>query len=112
MCRSPAGRSAAQVIDILAQGRYGAAKREYYFQNDDYEYVLAPFRDGCKSCIWIPKQIDIFHSLQIPVSKDFPIEDFFRVPFTHHVRIIEETKDIQARYYYIRKNCIFAAVFY
>jgi hypothetical protein len=44
------------VIDILAQGRYGAAKREYYFQSDDYEYVLAPFRDGCKSCIWIPNR--------------------------------------------------------
>lgn len=48
--------------------------------------------------------IDIFHSLQIPVSKDFPIEDFFRVPFTHHIRIIEETKDIQARYYYIHRT--------
>lgn len=50
------------------------------------------------------EKIDIFHSLQIPVSKDFPIEDFFRVPFTHHVRIIEETKDIQARYYYIHRT--------
>ena len=50
------------------------------------------------------QKIDIFHSLQIPVSKDFPIEDFFRVPFTHHVRIIEETKNIDARYYYIHRT--------
>ncbi|MBO4613774.1 MAG: DUF1016 family protein [Bacteroidales bacterium] len=50
------------------------------------------------------RKIDIFHSLQIPVSKDFPIEDFFRVPFTHHVRIIEETKNIDARYYYIHRT--------
>ena len=50
------------------------------------------------------QKIDIFHSLQIPVSKDFPIEDFFRVPFTHHIRIIEETKDIPARYYYIHRT--------
>ena len=35
---------------------------------------------------------------------DFPVEDFFRVPFTHHIRIIEGTKDIKARYYYIHKT--------
>ena len=50
------------------------------------------------------QKIDIFHTLQIPVSKDFPIEDFFRVPFTHHVRIIEETKNNDARYYYIHRT--------
>ena len=50
------------------------------------------------------QKIDIFHSLQIPLSRDFPIEDFFRVPFTHHVRIIEETKNIDARYYYIHRT--------
>jgi hypothetical protein len=46
-------------------------------------------------------EIDIYNTLQVPLTKDFPIEDFFRVPFTHHVRIIEGTKDINARYYYI-----------
>ena len=32
------------------------------------------------------------------------VEDFFRVPFTHHIRIIEGAKDIKARYYYIHKT--------
>ena len=41
-------------------------------------------------------EIDIYNTLQVPLTKDFPIEDFFRVPFTHHVRIIEGTKDINA----------------
>ena len=48
--------------------------------------------------------IDIYHILQVPLTKDFPIEDFFRVPFTHHVRIIEGTKDLSARYYYIHRT--------
>ena len=41
-------------------------------------------------------EIDMYNTLQVPLTKDFPIEDFFRVPFTHHVRIIEGTKDINA----------------
>ena len=49
-------------------------------------------------------EIDIYNTLQVPLTKDFPIEDFFRVPFTHHVRIIEGTKDINARYYYIHRT--------
>ncbi len=49
------------------------------------------------------QQIDIYHALQIPNIKDFPVEDFFRLPFTHHIRIIEGTKDIKERYYYIHR---------
>ena len=42
--------------------------------------------------------------MHIQELNDFPVEDFFRVPFTHHIRIIEGTKDIKARYYYIHKT--------
>ena len=49
------------------------------------------------------KKIDIYHTLQIPDIKDFPVEDFFRLPFTHHIRIIEGTKDIEERYYFIHR---------
>lgn len=48
--------------------------------------------------------IDIHHALQVPVAGDLPIEDFFRVPFTHHIRIIERVKDLNARYYYIHRT--------
>lgn len=48
--------------------------------------------------------IDIYQTLQVPVTKDFPIEDFFRVPFIHHIRIIEGTKGLDARYYYIHRT--------
>lgn len=43
-------------------------------------------------------------AMHIKELNDFPVEDFFKVPFTHHIRIIEGTKDIKARYYYIHKT--------
>ena len=52
----------------------------------------------------IENRIDIYHAIHIPNIAEFPIEDFFRVPFTHHVRIIEGTKDLNARYYYIHRT--------
>ena len=48
-------------------------------------------------------QIDIFRELRIPDLTDFPVDDFFKVPFTHHIQIFSGVKDISARYYYIRK---------
>lgn len=48
-------------------------------------------------------QIDIFRELRIPNLTDFPVDDFFKVPFTHHIQIFSGVKDISARYYYIRK---------
>lgn len=43
-------------------------------------------------------------AMHIQEVNNFPVEDFFRVPFTHHIRIIEGSKDIKARYYYIHKT--------
>ena len=48
--------------------------------------------------------IDIFHLIQVPLNKAFPIEDFFKVPFTHHIRIIEGTKELDEKYYYIHRT--------
>lgn len=48
-------------------------------------------------------QIDIYCELRIPNLSEFPIEHFFKVPFSHHVAIISGVKDPEARYYYIRK---------
>ena len=55
-------------------------------------------------CSGLTDTIDLSHALQIPVASDFPIEDFFRVPFTHHIRIIEKVKDLKNRYYYIHRT--------
>ena len=34
----------------------------------------------------------------------FPIEDFFKIPFSHHMLVIEKVKEIDARYYYIHRT--------
>ena len=39
----------------------------------------------------------------IPNTFDFPVEDFFRLPFTHHIRIIEGLDNLENRYYYIHR---------
>ena len=51
----------------------------------------------------VDNEIDIFHTMQVANVAEFPIEDFFKVPFSHHSIIIIGTKDIQERYYYIRR---------
>lgn len=52
----------------------------------------------------VSNQIDIYKTIKIPDIADFPIEDFFRVPFTHHTRIMAKCKDLSARYYYIHRT--------
>ena len=52
----------------------------------------------------VDNQIDIYKAIKIPDIADFPIEDFFRVPFTHHTRIMAKCKDLSARYYYIHRT--------
>lgn len=52
----------------------------------------------------VNNQIDIYKAIKIPDIADFPIEDFFRVPFTHHTRIMAKCKDLSARYYYIHRT--------
>lgn len=47
--------------------------------------------------------IDIYHAIRISDVKDFPIEDFFRLPFSHHIKIIEGCKGLKERYYYIHR---------
>ena len=49
------------------------------------------------------KHIDIQHAMVIPNTFDFPVEDFCRLPFTHHIRIIEGLDNLENRYYYIHR---------
>ena len=48
-------------------------------------------------------QIDIYRSLSVDNVVDFPIEVFFSVPFTHHIRILEKTQTQEERYYYLHR---------
>lgn len=49
-------------------------------------------------------QIDIYNTIAIPNIADFPIEDFFTVPFSHHEEIFHSVKENAARYYYIHRT--------
>lgn len=48
-------------------------------------------------------QIDIYRSLSVDNVVNFPIEVFFSVPFTHHIRILEKTQTQEERYYYMHR---------
>ena len=48
-------------------------------------------------------QIDIYNSIVISNTAEFPIEDFFQLPFSHHVEVFSKVKDLPARYYYISR---------
>lgn len=49
------------------------------------------------------KPIDIYNSITISNLSDFPINDFFRVPFTHHSVILRMAKEKEERFYYIHR---------
>lgn len=49
-------------------------------------------------------KIDIYHSICVPNAVEFPVEDFFMMPFTHHTRLMAMCKDLEARYYYIHRT--------
>jgi len=48
--------------------------------------------------------IDVYDVMQISGVRNFPMEDFFKVPFTHHSRILAKVKDMDARCYYIHRT--------
>lgn len=52
----------------------------------------------------IDEQVDTNSVIAITQLREFPVEDFFRVPFTHHVRIADAVKDLKERYYYIHRT--------
>ncbi len=51
----------------------------------------------------VKDEIDIFHAITIP-DISFPVEEFFKVPFTHHNKIVSGVKDLSDRYYYIHRT--------
>lgn len=74
-------------------------------QNDNNQLITeSPIATDENTASADDNVIDLNNSLQIPLTADFPIEDFFKVPFTHHIRILEREKEREARYYYIHRT--------
>ena len=44
------------------------------------------------------------NAIKIDDIGSFPIEDFFKIPFSHHMLVVEKVKEIEARYYYINRT--------
>lgn len=52
-------------------------------------------------------EADAIRQLQLANLPDFPLTEFLSISFTHHIRILENTKDMDERMFYIRycHNC-------
>ena len=50
----------------------------------------------------IDSQGNIIRQLQLANLQDFPLVEFLSISFTHHIRILENTKDTDERQFYIR----------
>lgn len=46
---------------------------------------------------------NILNLIKIEAPLDFPIEDFFKIPFTHHTLLLRKCKNNKERYYYMRR---------
>ena len=46
--------------------------------------------------------LDEIRQLQLPNFREFPIEEFFRIGFTHHTAILSMVKERDQRYFYIK----------
>lgn len=74
-------------------------------KSDNSVIAITELEETPQSVITITEtgQIDIYHAMAIPNTADFPAMEFLAVPFTHHSRIISKVKELQERYYYIRR---------
>ena len=74
-------------------------------KSDNSVIAITELEETPQSVITITEtgQIDIYHAMTIPNTADFPAMEFLAVPFTHHSRIISKVKELQERYYYIRR---------
>jgi hypothetical protein len=48
----------------------------------------------------IVNHVDIAHSIVIPNVETFPVEDFFKTPFTHQIEIFTRVSELDKRYYF------------
>lgn len=50
----------------------------------------------------IEQEMSEIRHLELPNFKDFPIEEFLRIGFTHHSVILSQVKSIEERFFYIK----------
>lgn len=85
------------------EGRDFFALKPRHFASDWFGFTLDNSVIAITELQSADDKIDIFRELRIPNPAEFPVEDFFKIPFTHHIHIFSGVKDIKARYYYIHR---------
>ncbi len=85
------------LLDSSAHANETTTKKASNSSADNSTIAIVELQD-------IDNKENIIRSISVDDIQGFPIEDFFRVPFTHHLRIIEGTDNLDARYYYIHKT--------
>ena len=63
-------------------------------------------QDVIKSSVTTDEMVEFITPITSNIVGDinFPIEDFYRVPFSHHVEIYTRVKEEKARFYYIHRT--------
>lgn len=64
---------------------------------EDQASIVSPDNDES-----IDSQGNIIRQLQLANLQDFPLVEFLSISFTHHIRILENTKDTDERLFYVR----------
>lgn len=83
---------------FLEESNSTDASVELLSNNSNSAVMTGELKDNQKSIIPITD-----FKLSGVKPADFPIEDFFKVPFSHHIAIFSKVKNLQERYYYIHR---------
>ncbi len=79
------------LVGVLVGGRLKRSAESPYEFRGYRRDICHTFSNQKNSVIAITElqtvddEIDIFRGLRIPNMSEFPVEDFFKVPFTHHI---------------------------
>lgn len=88
-------------LDSNSPNAFGELQKSDYERYSNFTNAFSEF-----------KEIDIYQSFTIPESLDFPVEDFFRVPFSHHIAILFSTTQKESRYYLEQKGTTGKGTYY
>ena len=91
-------------LDINSSVTTDELKSEFSLGDRNIEFTDT--QDIIKSSVTTDEMVEFITPITSNIVGDinFPIEDFYRVPFSHHVEIYTRVKEEKARFYYIHRT--------
>ena len=91
-------------LDINSSVTTDELKSEFSLCDRNREFTDT--QDVIKSSVTTDEMVEFITPITSNIVGDinFPIEDFYRVPFSHHVEIYTRVKEEKARFYYIHRT--------